>query len=194
MKEIQKPKRNGDYRFREIMYSKFFKKLELPDFFLLSFNGVDDFMDTYQTILGQNDYLARICYFPDGDSAFLVNKTSQSRDIFINYMHERERDKYVKNWNELFALMFVEPSQLFEFNSNRENRRKRVRNLKKNYNILTQIQKSIRYLIYQKFKLEYKLKSKNITENKLQSLSQKIYEIDEKIKYKEREIELMLLE
>lgn len=194
LKEIQKPKRRGDYRFKEIMYSKFFKNLESPNFFMLYFDGVDDFMDTYQTILGQNDHLARICYFPDGDRAFLVNKNSQSKDIFVNYMRERECDKYVKNWNELFALMFVEPLQLFEFNSNIENRRKRIRNLKKNYSLLTQMQKSIRYLIYQNGKLEYKLKSKNINQNKMQRLSQKIYEIDEKIKSKKREIELKFLE
>lgn len=132
--------------YDEVLFEDYVLKLESEDYFSLSFEGVDDHMDTYMTLLYGKTDIARFCWLPFGGRAFLIEKNSISYQLLMGYPIERGNEKWIEHWEELIIVDFVEPDRLFEFYVEKQDRKRVVQKIKNNLQDYIDVPKHFKHL------------------------------------------------
>ena len=111
--------------------------LESENYFFMIFKGNDDLNDTYSSILLDNPDIAKGFEFPSGYPALLIEKTTKSKDLLVDYIielgHPKIEYETIQKWDELVMVAFDGNYHIIESITTKENRIQTVKKLKREY-------------------------------------------------------------
>jgi len=112
--------------YHDVSFKKACQRLEQKDYFMVTFNGYDDTLETYLNIFYENMRFFEGFHTPDGNWAYLLRKNYSNKKIFIDDLIESRREPLVENWDDLIWLAFEEPGKIIEFSIDIEKRKEKV--------------------------------------------------------------------
>ena len=123
--------------FEIINFTEVCELLKEDKFFVLFFYGPDDLNDGYFTILLDNrDWIAKTFDTPSGESAFLIEKNEDTKEMLVDYIKELNRNtdyESIYHWDNLIMVTFDGNYHIIESTVKHEYRRKYAEYFRENY-------------------------------------------------------------